>query len=68
MLEKIQQGGLSRADVEEMLDNFILDCAAQEGATPEEINFVRSYQPPTNYKGKCSIACVGEHFALVRTK
>lgn len=51
--------------MEEMLDNFIMDCATKEGATTEEINFIRTYHLPQNKQQKCAIACVGELFGMV---
>lgn len=57
--------GLTKADVEEMLDKFILDCAAKEGASADEIGFIRSYGTPQNHAQKCAIACVGESFGIV---
>lgn len=48
-----------------MLDGFIMDCATKEGATPEEIDIIRKYNPPTSRQQKCSIACVGESFGFV---
>lgn len=51
-----------------MLNGFIMECAAKEGATPEEIDIIRKYNPPTNKQQKCSIACVGESFGFVRAQ
>lgn len=50
-----------------MLDSFILECAAQEGASADEIGFIRKYGTPQNKQQKCSIACVGELFGIVST-
>lgn len=48
-----------------MLNQFILDCAAQEGASADEIGFIRSYGTAQNKPQKCAIACVGEMFGVV---
>lgn len=56
---------MSKAEVEEMLNAFIMDCATKEGATADEIGFIRTYGTPQNRPQKCAVACVGEMFGIV---
>lgn len=49
-----------------MVDKFLADCAAQEGAGPDDIKFLRENNLPTNPKQMCMVACAGENLGFTK--
>lgn len=62
------QQGLSREEYEGMVDNFLNDCAAKEGATADDITYLKGRNMPTNKQQMCVAACVGENLGFVSKK
>lgn len=60
------QQGLTKAQVDEMTDKFLKDCAAKEGATADDIQYLKDRNFPNTAGQRCIVACVGENFALVK--
>lgn len=48
-----------------MVDNFLADCAQQEGATADDIKYLKERNMPTSKGQMCMVACVGESLSLV---
>lgn len=44
---RVQQSGLTREQFDEMVDKFLEDCAAQEGAGPDDIKFLKDNNLPS---------------------
>lgn len=59
------QQGLSREEFEGMVDRFLADCAAQEGASADDIKYLKERNLPTTKGQMCISACVGENLGFV---
>lgn len=59
------QQGLTREQFEEMVDKFLADCAAQEGANADDIKFLKERNLPKTKGQMCISACVGENLGFV---
>lgn len=46
---KILQQGLSKTEVDQMLDGFLLECAKKEGGSEADIKFIKE----RNLPGSC---------------
>lgn len=62
-----QQDGLTKEQFDEMVDNFLADCASQEGANADDISYLKvKGNMPTNKGQMCLVACVGENLGFVK--
>lgn len=59
------QQGLSKAEVDQMLDEFLLECAQKEGGNADDIKFLKDRNLPVTKKQDCMVACIGENFDMV---
>lgn len=62
------QQGLSREEFEGMIDNFLADCGAKEGASADDIKHLKDRNLPTTKGQMCVAACVGENLGFVSKK
>lgn len=59
------QQGLSREEFEGMIDKFLADCAAQEGAGADDIKYLKDRNLPKTRGQMCISACVAENLGFV---
>lgn len=59
------QQGLSKAEVDQMLDEFLLECAQKEGGNADDMKFLKERNLPVSKVQDCMVACIGENFDMV---
>lgn len=57
---------MSKEKIEEMLLKLLKECAGREGASDDDVQFVKARNLPTSREQKCLSACIGEDIGLVR--
>lgn len=63
-IAKILQQGLSKDEVDQMLDGFLAECAKKEGGNDADIKFIKDRNLPVTKEQDCMVACIGENFEL----
>ena len=61
----IFQQRLTKEEVDQMLDEFLLECAKKEGGNENDIHFLKERNLPVSKEQDCMVACIGEGFELV---
>lgn len=49
-----------------MVDKFLADCAAQEGASADDMKYLKDKNMPTSKAQMCLVACVGENVGFMK--
>lgn len=62
------QQGLTKDEVDQMLDEFLLECAKKEGGNDADIKFLKDRNLPSTKQQDCMVACIGENFDLASRK